>query len=70
VAPDGVDGKIIEAGIDYSGSVTADSVVAGMEESVDQVTDGDSTQVPAGDTDEAREWLAEQYADGVGNFFF
>jgi hypothetical protein len=54
--------KIIDAGIEYSVSVTADSVIAEMEmeEFVDQAADMDFTYVLAGDMGEAREWIAEQ----------
>ena len=54
--------KIIEAGIEYSVSVTADSVIAEMEmeEFVDQAAHMDFTYVLAGDMAEAREWIDEQ----------
>jgi len=54
--------ETIEAGIDYSVSVTGDSVISEMEmeEFVDQTQHLDYTFVMAGSTDEAREWLDEQ----------
>jgi len=54
--------KIIDAGIEDSASVTADSVIAEMEmeEFVDQTEDLPYTYVLAGDMAEAREWIAEQ----------
>jgi len=54
--------KEIEAGIEYSVSVTADSVISQteMEEFVDQTSDLPLTYVLAGDMDEAREWIANQ----------
>jgi len=52
----------IEAGIEYSVSVTSDSVISEMEieQFVDQTGDLPFTYVMAGDLDEAREWIAEQ----------
>jgi hypothetical protein len=54
--------KEIEAGIEYSVTVTGDSVISEMEmeEFVDQAQDLPFTYVMAGDRDEAREWLDEQ----------
>jgi len=52
----------IDAGIEYSVSVTADSVISEMEmeEFVDQTQDLPYTYVLAGNMSEAREWLDEQ----------
>lgn len=54
--------KSIDAGIEYSVSVTSDSVIAEMEmeEFVDQAQDLPFTYVMASDMGEAREWIAEQ----------
>jgi hypothetical protein len=54
--------KVIDAGIEYSASVTADSVIAemDMEEFVDQASELPYTYVLASDMAEAREWIAEQ----------
>ncbi|WP_123535371.1 hypothetical protein [Halosimplex salinum] len=54
--------ETIETGIEYSVSVTGDSVISEMEmeEFVDQAQDLDYTYVLAGDMGEAREWIAEQ----------
>lgn len=54
--------KEIEAGIEYSVSVTTDSVISQteMEEFVDQTSDLPLTYVMASNRSEAREWIAEQ----------
>jgi len=54
--------KVIDAGIEYTVSVTGDSVIAEMEmeQFVDQTADLPFTYVLAGDMGEAREWIAEQ----------
>ncbi|WP_436925442.1 hypothetical protein [Halosimplex amylolyticum] len=54
--------ETIEEGIEYSVTVTSDSVISEMEmeEFVDQAQDLPFTYVLAGDMDEAREWIAEQ----------
>lgn len=52
----------IEAGIEYSVSVHADSAISRMETEkfVDQTSDLPFTYVLASDMDEAKEWIAEQ----------
>jgi len=52
----------IEAGIEYSVSVTGDSVISEMEieEFVDQTEDMPFTYVMAGNLAEARDWIADQ----------
>lgn len=52
----------IEAGIEYSVSVTSDSAISQMEmeQFVDQTADLPLTYVMAGDMAEAKEWIAEQ----------
>ncbi|WP_435180895.1 hypothetical protein [Halorussus sp. AFM4] len=54
--------KEIEAGTEYSVSVTSDSAISRteMETFVDQTADLPITYVLAGDMAEAREWIAEQ----------
>jgi len=54
--------KQIDAGVEYSVSVTADSVISEMEmeEFVDQTQDMPFTYVMAGDREEARQWLDDQ----------
>lgn len=54
--------KIIDAGIEYSVTVYADSVISEMEmeEFADQAGDHPYTIVVTGDMSEAREWIAEK----------